>query len=341
VIQPNPPTPFVLPDPGMHIDDFDIDSMPAYPIFFSLDASFPDPLEPGAIVNSGSAMANGHVGGDVLVKLGPVGLPIVYAPAAALGLNLVPLGMGGGPDSDDLDALVLHENGVAGFQPSLIPYDWVGGAKDMLLFSVRRGSAVIGKPDSIFGLPICEGDILTTPKAGGMSPYPGIFIAAENLGLATVRSTPGLVAFPPYSDDLTGLDVSPDCNINGIPDYWDIKWGISADCNGNGIPDGCDIASGLAHDCNGNGIPDSCDIASGFSFDANGDGIPDECQCMADMAPAGGNGTVNVDDLLYVIAHWGPCGAGACLADVAPPGGNGTVNVDDLLYVIAHWGPCP
>ncbi|MEZ5975726.1 MAG: hypothetical protein R3E96_13060 [Planctomycetota bacterium] len=50
----------------------------------------------------------------------------------------------------------------------------------MLLFSVRRGSWVIGQPDSIFGIPIEEGDILTTPlptAMGGVSPFPGIFIA--------------------------------------------------------------------------------------------------------------------------------------------------------------------
>ena len=30
-----------------------------------------------------------------------------------------------------------------------------------------------------------------------------------------------------------------------------------------------------------------------------------------------------------------------CAADIAPPGGDGIVNVDDLLAVINAWGPCP
>lgn len=54
-----------------------------------------------------------------------------------------------------------------------------------------------------------------------------------------------------------------------------------------------------------------------------------------------GDGVVNVDDLLAVIASWGSCPAppAACDADIAPyPAGDGVVNVDDLLMVIANWG---
>ncbi|MCF6329546.1 MAG: hypothetical protein L3J02_07095, partial [Henriciella sp.] len=54
------------------------------------------------------------------------------------------------------------------------------GDTDMVLFSVRRGSPVVGMPDSIFGIPIADGDILTTPlptSMGGVSPFPGIFCA--------------------------------------------------------------------------------------------------------------------------------------------------------------------
>ena len=30
----------------------------------------------------------------------------------------------------------------------------------------------------------------------------------------------------------------------------------------------------------------------------------------------------------------------SCPADIAPPGGNGVIDVDDLLLVINSWGPC-
>jgi hypothetical protein len=113
------------------------------------------------------------------------------------------------------------------------------------------------------------------------------------------------------------------------------------DCNLNMIPDSAEI------DCNRNGIPDDCDIAAGTSPDVNGNGIPDECEkaplCPADIAPPGGDGQVNVNDLLAIINAWGPCPAPpqTCPADIAPPGGDGIVNVNDLLAVINAWGPCP
>jgi hypothetical protein len=116
----------------------------------------------------------------------------------------------------------------------------MGGATDMLLFSVRRGSAIIGTPDSIFGLPISEGDILTTPLAGSGNPFPGIYIAAENLGLGTSRTTPGVV-----NDDLDALDIGvapiKDCNGNGVEDAVDIALGNSTDVNTNGVPDECEL----------------------------------------------------------------------------------------------------
>jgi hypothetical protein len=41
---------------------------------------------------------------------------------------------------------------------------------------------------------------------------------------------------------------------------------------------------------------------------------------------------VNIDDLLNVITHWGPCNG--CGADQTR---NGIVDIDDLLFVILHW----
>lgn len=49
------------------------------------------------------------------------------------------------------------------------------------------------------------------------------------------------------------------------------------------------------------------------------------------------DGTVNVDDLLALLAQWGGCSGGGCSADL---NGDGVVNVDDLLALLAAWGPC-
>jgi len=304
LLEPAFPVP-IPPDTGDNLDGMDIDTPFAapYPVYYSLDAPWPDPIT-GAPW-TGTAPILGFSGADVVMTIAPGGGPLLYAPAPLLGLDLA-----GGPFSDDLDGLILWENTVPGYQPSTTPYDWlVAGGSDQLLFSVRRGSAVIGMPDSIFGIPIEEGDILTTPlptASGGMSPFPGIWVAAENLALGTVRSgtTPN-----PYGDEIDALDATSaavyDCNANGIEDAIDIAIGgfVDAnmngipdvcatflDCNGNGIDDAIDLATGTSADCNSNGIPDGCDIASGTSTDVNADGVPDECQVVSTSGCLCGSG---------------------------------------------------
>jgi hypothetical protein len=239
LIEPSPPN----TTPNAFGDNLDaLDTLPFIGIppvaFFSLDSAGFDPIT--ALPHNGSAAAHGFTGADVLVSMpGGIG-PILYAPGAALGLNLVPA-----LNLDDLDALILWENGDGFFQPSQAPFDWLTGATDQLLFSVRRGSAVIGMPDSIFGIPIEAGDILTTPLPtfmGGVSPFPGIFIAAENIGLGTIRS--GTAMPGNFGDDLDALD-SVQVLIH--------------DCDGDGIEDVVAIANGLVADGNKNGIPDSCE----------------------------------------------------------------------------------
>lgn len=64
--------------------------------------------------------------------------------------------------------------------------------------------------------------------------------------------------------------------------------------------------------------------------------------CQADISPpgaGGGDGVVNIDDLLLVVNNWG---------DTGPPGTvdgdantNGVVNIDDLLMIVHAWGGCP
>ncbi len=107
----------------------------------------------------------------------------------------------------------------------------------MLLFSVRRGSALIGQPDSLMGLPIEEGDILMPPVEGGNG-NPAIFIAAEALGLSTSRS--GGNGDELNAADSGGINPFRDCNYNNVEDAVDIGNGTSADVNMNGIPDECE-----------------------------------------------------------------------------------------------------
>jgi hypothetical protein len=219
LIEPNPPVPGPL-DIGDNLDALNIDTTVADiagPIYFSLDAAFTDPVEL-LPANTGTAAANNFLGGDILVSPG-AGAPIgVYAFSTQLGLDL------GGQDTDDLDALILAEDGDGIFNP----------LNDLVVFSVRRHSHVTWgmhagqmfpnlNLDSIFGAPIEEGDLLVPPGTpipwapGGVvpGPTPGILIPGEWLGLWTTRAfgphpfISGLGASPAfdfYGDDLNAAD---------------------------------------------------------------------------------------------------------------------------------------
>ncbi len=223
LIEPNPAG-LGLPDVGDNLDALDVDTFfedTRGPVFFSLDAQFPDPRESAAgPPNTGSAAVNGFVGGDVLVTDPTVGpAPYLYMPANFLGLDWIGGGAAGGfeaaPDIDDLDALALWDDGQRqAEQPGLPEHLYFDPAHDLLIFSVRRGSAVIGTIDSLTGTPIEEGDVLTIPYtgAGAFLNAAGVFgpalvIPAEDFGLATLRTLATLHPDVPFGDDLDALDV--------------------------------------------------------------------------------------------------------------------------------------
>jgi len=76
------------------------------------------------------------------------------------------------------------------------------------------------------------------------------------------------------------------------------------------------------------------DATWGAHTDDGGNTFDDKCvACVEDV---NGDGTVGVNDVLIVIAAWGPCKG--CSADIDA---SGVVDVSDLLAVIAAWGDCP
>ena len=357
--EPNPPS-FAPASPGDNLDGLDIGPLTSTGAFFSLDSNFVDPCT--GMPNAGSAAAIGFVGGDVL-RATAAGLPVVYAPAGMLGLDIA-----GGPDSDDLDALVLWENGDGVFTASRQLYDWTtpGVIADMLLFSVRRGSAVIGMPDSATGTPIEAGDILTTPLPtafGGISPFPALFIAAENLGLGTIR-TGTLAGACNYGDELDALDItafSPplhDCDGNGIEDAIDIFNGTYADTNMNGIPDPCEGPSLIATPycfCTA-GAPCGNTFPTAGCRNSTGSGA---------LLSASGSSSVGLDDLVLTVSgmptfqfgiiYYGPAmigpfpfgdgqrcvGGSVCRLGIMSSGAGGTFSAGPGLVAASLSTTCP
>jgi predicted outer membrane repeat protein len=75
-------------------------------------------------------------------------------------------------------------------------------------------------------------------------------------------------------------------------------------------------------------------ISGGLWKNLGGVTQQEHCTVAGDLT---GDGVVNIDDLLALIAAWGPCPPPPeqCEADVVA---DGSVNIDDLLLVISHWG---
>jgi len=271
-LAPIPPAP---PSPPYLIGGDDLDALvlpgpqPPQFIFYSVDGHLIEPSTgiPGSGTASTITPVGSITGSTVLAVPFSGGTPIVYATPADLGLDLF------APSLDDLDVLIVYENGIPGYQASVTPYDWLPGTpgqKDMLIFSVRRGSHLVQAQvlDSRFGRPIEPGDLLTPPSGSGLTTSPpGIWIAAENLGLKTQRTDGG--------------DKGDDLDAGGTGE-------ICYDCNGNGIEDSVDIATGSSVDMNGNGIPDECDSkAFCFSDGSFGDHTT-PCPCANTGGPGNG-----------------------------------------------------
>ncbi len=302
LVEPQGPPCAALVSAGDNLDGLDIDGPLAGPIYFSLEGAG---LDLCGFPRTASAPFNGVPPAAILNVFGAGGPLVIYAAPQSLGLDR------SGPFTDDLDALAVFENGAPGYQPSPGPFAWAPTAPfDMVLFSVSGTSPVIGAPDSIFGLPIAPGDILVPPVAGGVSPNPGIFIAAENLGLRTARSG------APLGDELDALDVTRvalfDCNGSGIEDALELVAG--GDCDGDGVLDACQLAGA---DCNANGVLDRCEslvasyctsstTTSGCSPAISGAGTP-----SASLACAFAVNVANVEGQKLGIVFYGASGPSA------------------------------
>ncbi|WP_145200043.1 hypothetical protein [Planctomycetes bacterium Poly30] len=248
-------------------------------LFFSMEGGFPRCNEAGA---SFDAAANQPLLGgasaraaDVLLYVPGSGGVRAYARAQELGLDLFGLG------TDDIDALMVVENGQPGYQAPASLYDWDGvGGSDLILFSLRCGSATVGMTDPVTNREIGEGDILI--KLAGTSGLPQVFLPAESLGLRS------LAAGDTANDELNGLDIFDDddppfldCNMNMVDDAIDISYNTSTDVDNNGIPDECEDGWSPFCDCtlaanspcgNVSGVGRGCRNASGLGARLDGAG---------------------------------------------------------------------
>jgi hypothetical protein len=82
-----------------------------------------------------------------------------------------------------------------------------------------------------------------------------------------------------------------------------------------------------------------CPVSCPWDTAQPGDPVP---------GPGTPDGVVGINDLLHLLANWGPCDPGPCPWDTAQPGDpvpgpgtpDGVVGINDLLHLLANWGPC-
>ena len=254
LVEPVPPA--SPPVGGDDLDALNLSNGGSGLVLFSLDGGSFDPLD--GVPGSNSAFLNGFLPGAILASDLSGVAPVVWAGPGQLGLGA----------GDDIDALAVWDDGNKVYDPVEAALGWgPGGTGDMVLFSVRRGSPVIGQPDSLWGAPIEESDVLMPPIPGGMNPNPAILLGGEGLGLATRRSgTAQVIQGMSFADDLNALDVLAE------PTF---------DCSGTGQEDAVDIAQGSEHDQNSNGIPDRCEITNYCTAGTSASG------CQASLSASG------------------------------------------------------
>lgn len=75
--------------------------------------------------------------------------------------------------------------------------------------------------------------------------------------------------------------------------------------------------------------------AQAIEVDATDIHVVGQAPCTADVHPPGGDGVVDVNEILAILADWGSTKSPY---DV---NGDGVVNVTDVLAVLEAWGQCP
>ncbi len=312
LVEPTIPEPSTL-DSGDNIDAVEYGEAfqaSSDRLFFSLESGRARCFEQGSSFDSaGNQVVLGSAtpasSADVLVWSAALGGVAVYASAAELGLDQFQV------SEDDIDALMVFENGQFGYTPPVNLYDWNSSqGSDLILFSVRCGSNIVGQIDPVTNRAISEGDILIKLDNGSLLPQ--VFIPAEALGL---RST---AAGDLVNDELNALDIFDDAEEP------------FKDCNENGIEDALDISDMNSNDVDNNGIPDECE-----------DDWSSVCDCtLASSAPCGntstadrgcrnvtgvggrleGGGTTSTfsDSLLLLCSDLPPGGFGVAFAGLTP-----------------------
>jgi hypothetical protein len=291
----NPPAPSLglvewgMP-PGVSGDDLDaLDALNfdqvGPPIFFSLD--FGSPSLPALPASSAASIYVRTAAGNAL-----------YAPAAVLGLDTH------GPNTDDIDALCIRDNGNR-------EYD----AGDTVWFSLRAGSASLGanSPADIFAAPYTGVPVVTAAQVG-LKPTDEL----DGLKCYQLPAPPVCpIGDPKYHHPVT--DADHDCVDDSLETYVGTSPAIPGPYVFDGVTD-------TDHD----GCTDLEEVRSNPA--SGGMRHPGNYWDMYDVDDGTGTGTpgggVDLSDTLYILTFFGGFNQAADRAIIGPPPGWGHVTTE-------------
>ncbi len=205
------------------------------------------------------------------------------------------------------------------------------------------------------GYEVCDLNVLGVAPGSNAGALAARFVASlDAAGCSSLDGT--IVATSPQCFNVTvARSESFNLIVGGFGNAPTCSLGPGSNCTINPVIAEVSLSGA---DCNANFTDDAIDIATGVSEDSDTDGIPDECQCVSavygDLAPPGGDGIVELGDLLCVLDGYNieelcpggdiwPCGPGG-----VGPGGDGLIELGDVLALLdAYAGnppcadPCP
>lgn len=123
------------------------------------------------------------------------------------------------------------------------------------------------------------------PFADNCTPLTSLVSTVTNsLPPNCIASNSGISGFFPYGDSAIDWSVIDESgNEIQFQQILRILLPPELDCDLDGVPDPYEIEQGLETDCDADGLLDSCSLAWGCNLDSNNNGVPDQCECRLEL----------------------------------------------------------
>ena len=243
-------------------------------------------------------------------------------------------------DTKDLDLIILSNDGNS---VTVKRGDGAGNTIDFMAFpfGLPGGSSPVGASIGLLNEDINEDYITVNNSGNSLSILTGNGSNLTNPSPVSIGDEPLSIAVTDFDNDGDDDLVVSELDAVGVRQLTIVRNDSSGSVVILGIGDpvgnGSDPVFATTGDFDEDGLTDILsviDLAPTMSANSPAISVYTNITAISCPPDVDGSGTVDVDDLLALIAGWG--GADPAL-DI---NGSGNVDVDDLLILIGAWGPC-